>query len=980
MSLLDRLRPQWQHSDPDVRLAAVRQMGDQDQQLLGSLAVEDTDPRVRRIALKKIGDPSRLQQIAEGEPDKGLQELARSRAAEILVERATSADQAETCESALSELANPRDIVRVAIGAQHADVRRAALARLSEEKALAEVITKANDLELRQQALGRLTDSSMLQRIASNGTETELALTALEKIDDPNVLHAISEERGAHKIVRQRACTRLEDVLTDDHPLRVQARQERQEQLCGKVEAIVAENTSAGTLETSLDDANDRLHRVETLHKEWDDLAAKTVPTEELRQRFDNARQTVADHATRIANRQAEAEKWIAEREEGVARRLELCQQIDALDGQDAATGLEQIRRDWQNLAPLPAPLETAEAPELEAESGEALQQRFARAVERCEQRAELWKAHQTFQTTLDQLLVDAEKTAESKLADAIRDWPAVQKRWSRMEASLSSEDVADVAVQARERFAKANDRLLARQQERAARKEKVRKENLERLEKLCTRLDKLTQSKELRLKAADRALRDAAESLKQIGPLPSEENPKDWKKRLFKARQELFQRFQEQRETEDWKRWANVDQQEKLIQRTEALRDVTDLATVAKELRLIQDEWKRAGAVPKGKSESLWRRYREARDELWSRCETYFADNLKKKEELCEQIERLASSTDWNKTAEQIKRIQQEWKSIGPVPLRQTKPTWKRFRKPCDEFFTKRNAHLDTLKTERLENAKKKAGLCQRAESLADSTDWEKAATELKSLQAEWKKIGPAPHKKSEALWNRFRKACDHFFDRRKHRGEIELAESLQEKEAACVELESIAASIKEAEAPPSAAVGEQIREAWDRWAAAGSVPADKEAPLRGRLERACSEIVTVLPESLAGTPLDPRANHKRREKLCARLEELVEHHAPDRSHDDVQDVAEKLKQALAANTIGGAATPKKKSWKATLQEAERLRENWERLGPVIDPRDRGLADRFESAYARLARRRRDSQESQKSATADTPTKQVTP
>jgi hypothetical protein len=110
------------------------------------------------------------------------------------------------------------------------------------------------------------------------------------------------------------------------------------------------------------------------------------------------------------------------------------------------------------------------------------------------------------------------------------------------------------------------------------------------------------------------------------------------------------------------------------------------------------------------------------------------------------------------------------------------------------------------------------------------------------------------------------------------------------------------------------------------------------------------------VFPESLSGTPLDPRGNHKRREKICTRLEELVDSYAEDRRADTVADVAEKLKRALAANTIGGSVT-QKKSWRTALQEADRLKASWDRLGPIIDARDRDLFGRFQDAYANLSR-----------------------
>ena len=950
MSLLDRLRPQWRHSDPEVRVAAVRELGEEDQELLFSLAQEDQDHRVRRQAIKKIEDPFRLKEIADHESLESLRELAEARAAEMWVGRARSMEGLDVCQAALSELAGPKYIVRVAIEAHHPDIRKAALARLSEEKSLAEIVTESSDASLRKEALRRMTDSSILRRIASNGTETEVALAALDRIDDANVLHAIAEERDAHKIVRQRARAKLELVITEDHPLRERERRQRQQELSAAAELLL--ENMPHTTDESLQEATDRFAK---LQEEWNELAAKTAPDNGLRERFEQAGQVLAERATRLEDRKAKEARRAAELERLLARRLELCEHVEALQSETAMEGLEQARSHWKSLDALPPPLDGAEA--TEEDLGHGLEERFARAVERCEQRLHSWQAEQAFRVELQELLAAADREAESKLADALRDWPKLEKRWLEVEAIFQTGAHPELAGPARERFTKTRERLLARQKESTEKQERARQENLARLKELCGRLDELAHTKELSLKAADRELRLAAAKLRKLGPLPAGESRKDWKARLSNARRLLFQRFQDQRETEEWKRWANIDLQEKLIQRAESLRDVSDLATVAKELRQIQEEWKRVGAAPRGKSEALWKRFTNVRDELRRRCEAYFAENLTKKLALCEKVEQLADSTDWNRTAKTIQRIQAEWKDIGPVPLKQTKQIWRRFRKPCDAFFQKRNEYLDGLKEVRLQNAKKKAELCRQAETLAESTDWEETAKELKRLQAEWKATGPAPHKKSEALWNRFHHACDHFFDRRKRRGEIELDGKLQQKEAVCVELESLVASLKDTDPPTAEAVSQKIQEAWSQWSGVGPVPTDKEVPLRNRLQEACAEIVSLFPESLTGTPLDPRGNHKRREKICTRLEELANFFAEDHRAEAVEDFAEKLKQALAANTIGGSAAPKKKSWRAALQEADRLKASWDRLGPIIDPRDRDLSGRFQDAYANLSR-----------------------
>src|SRR6185503_2801421 len=96
--------------------------------------------------------------------------------------------------------------------------------------------------------------------------------------------------------------------------------------------------------------------------------------------------------------------------------------------------------------------------------------------------------------------------------------------------------------------------------------------------------------------------------------------------------------------------------------------------------------------------------------------------------------------------------------------------------------------------KTMWADNLAKKEALCVKVEALRDSTDWDNAATEIKRLQAEWKTIGPVKKTRSEAMWQRFRGACDEFFARYAQRHDIARGERLAAREAIVAELEGLA------------------------------------------------------------------------------------------------------------------------------------------------------------------------------------------
>lgn len=236
-----------------------------------------------------------------------------------------------------------------------------------------------------------------------------------------------------------------------------------------------------------------------------------------------------------------------------------------------------------------------------------------------------------------------------------------------------------------------------------------------------------------------------------------------------LKARLESLESTSRQRLAE------NLQRKEELCARAEALADSTDWKATTDAMKGLQSEWKAVGPAPPDRADEVWTRFRGAMDRFFDRRKEYLEnhdqslrENLERKEALCVRAEELAGSTEWKATAEAMKGLQDEWRAVGPVPPNRSSELWNRFRAAMDQFFLRRKEHYDRQEKEQKENFRRKEALCVRAEELADSTDWKETAEALKTLQAEWKSIGPVPRKKADALWGRFHGACDRFFTRR--------------------------------------------------------------------------------------------------------------------------------------------------------------------------------------------------------------------
>jgi hypothetical protein len=198
---------------------------------------------------------------------------------------------------------------------------------------------------------------------------------------------------------------------------------------------------------------------------------------------------------------------------------------------------------------------------------------------------------------------------------------------------------------------------------------------------------------------------------------------------------------------------------------------------------RLLQEyhnQWREIGPVPQESKNEIWERFKEATSQINKRHHEYFEKqkddqrkNLDAKLALCEEVEaintqEIKSFRDFDEKADKIVALQKMWRTIGFAPKKQNNKVYQRFREACDTFFEKKRGFYADNKETQLNNLQLKTELCMQAEALQESTDWKTTSDALIKLQKEWKEIGPVPRKQSEKTWKRFRKACDHFFNRK--------------------------------------------------------------------------------------------------------------------------------------------------------------------------------------------------------------------
>jgi hypothetical protein len=373
---------------------------------------------------------------------------------------------------------------------------------------------------------------------------------------------------------------------------------------------------------------------------------------------------------------------------------------------------------------------------------------------------------------------------------------------------------------------------------------------------------------------------------------------------------------------------------------------------------------------APRTQGEAMWRRFKAAQDAVFARTSVFMAAqhdarlaNQQKKQALCERAEALAMSSEWVKTAAEMQALQAEWKTVGQAARGHEKALWERFRVACDGFFSRRQEDLRKRKDEWSQNLAQKEALCEEAERLSQSTEWEASAAQLKRLQAQWKAIGPVRRTKSEALWQRFRSACDGFFERYKHKDQLALQEKAAARSTVVRDLEALAPADGAADAPVPDELYDHVQRARTAWQHAPEVPRALQQDLAVQYHDVLGRIVSRWPGAFAGTDLDPEATRKRMEKLLARVEQLsATQPGMPQSLSPAELLAMRLRERLATNTIsGGQAKPGDESKdREAEQEVRNAQQQWMRLGPVPASVAGPLNERFQRACRKFFEDRR--------------------
>tara|TARA_B100000787_G_scaffold119066_1_gene89186 strand:- start:21210 stop:23183 length:1974 start_codon:yes stop_codon:yes gene_type:complete len=273
--------------------------------------------------------------------------------------------------------------------------------------------------------------------------------------------------------------------------------------------------------------------------------------------------------------------------------------------------------------------------------------------------------------------------------------------------------------------------------------------------------------------------IKDIQDRWKQAGAIPRDKYNTVWNN-YHHYMETYYDALQLDREFRDLDFKHNLEEKQKLIKRTEALAEETNIDKAFRELQLIHRRWKEEiGPVAREIREEIWETFSAATKIIHDKkmlaeaaLEETFKENFAIKKELIGLIDKVKeeakpSHNGWQNAMKQVQEIRDVFFTAGRVPKDKNKEIWATFKDTTRNFNKAKNDFYKLQKSAQYDNLEKKRKLIKLAEDNKDTEDFEKTTPLFKKIQHDWREIGHVPRKDSDVIWKQFKSACNHYFDR---------------------------------------------------------------------------------------------------------------------------------------------------------------------------------------------------------------------
>lgn len=412
----------------------------------------------------------------------------------------------------------------------------------------------------------------------------------------------------------------------------------------------------------------------------------------------------------------------------------------------------------------------------------------------------------------------------------------------------------------------------------------------------------------------------------------------KEFKQRKF----ELSRVLEAEKEDNLKKKYEIIEEIKNLINGKE------DFHNTFNEFKALQQKWREIGLVPQASMKDLWDTYHHHVENFYDyiKINQELRDldlkrNLEAKIELCEKAEALLLESSVVKAFNMLQKYHELWREVGPVPHEKKEEIWERFKDVTTSINKKHQDFFENRKKSQKKNLDAKTAICEKIDEILESTianhkEWDEKAAEIVEFQKLWRTIGFAPRKENNEIYDRFRAACDKFFDKKrefynKHRDEQ--AVNLEQKIELCVQAESLKDSTDWKKTTDELIAIQKV------WKGIGPVPKKQSDQVWKRFRAACDHFFNQKAQFFSGR--DQSENENLQLKLA--LIEEVKNFVPG---DNENESFEKLKEMQRRWTdIGHVPIDQKNDVQKKFREV--INKQFDQLR--VEDRDRNL-NRFKN------------------------------
>ncbi len=934
MGFLGFRRQAWKNPDAEVRLRAVPEMGAENQGAFRDLALTDPDPRVRAAAARRVTVGEALQVLVT-KGDDAVRRIAKEKLAGVAESIVRTKPLAE-CRTLLEQINDQKSLADLTLHAVDEGVRAAAWERLrtaaTPSQAMLATVAIQDANGVRGRAAVAMLERKMLKDVARKAKHADVraaAETALAEQKPEEAKPSTDRQRQARKLALDEllgAATRL-GVAAEALPV------------VAKWTDLDARLTTIMALAPDVDttDITAPLERYARLKRESlaraDSEKARITAARTARMAVISELLTLAPAPALQAAALAARAPWRARWAALVALPADEISASEQAFAQALERAFPVEEPDPEIVVPLIATLPPEQAQALEALASEAatlaasddhqlavhgfqllhkrwltiaadlpfdhpLRQAFPRAYadfkqRRQDERNQRQAAYQDALRDFRALVIEAEQlVAQMKTGEPAAEAPTHEDAVAAP-AQAAAETVAKTAAPAAtaeaEAPAAADSAPAATGESQAAPVSAAPVKSDGRKPRAPKPLSPADQLKSIQARSRKFGMLKRGDA----APLRA---------RLQRALDTAWEPLRQEREAEDWERFANLARAEELIAYVEGATVVEDFPKLANIVKRAHLDWKKIGPLPRDRQQPTWTRFKAACDVQFDRCKPFFAEqdaarakSLERKRALLAEAESLAnrpaiglagSVADMNarrETSVRFKAMQVEWRECGPAPREFDQELWNRFRTACDGFFRLQQADSQLRAQEMTANLEKKQALCAEVEAFAElakaSRAWREenaaaiaaaaaataenprkptkgpkappgnpdpadVAAQAKEFQARWKELGHVPREQVEAIWARFRTACDAVWDSiEDHRKaqEAERQANLERKKALIKEMDDILAH----ENPQW--FKHEVKELQDQWRAIGYVPREAMDTLNREFHDRCAKVMSL-------------------------------------------------------------------------------------------------------------------------------------